>query len=152
MNKLLKVLFTTSIIVLLANCVGDSTSNDANKIKKDITIWALAEDVDFNEQLIDNLVIHNIECKNSEICEELNFILKEQFLIRYSRGNVYSSGNESVGSENIFSLKGTISVGNRIFPAVLYYKLFENNTFYGNLSFKLPTVNDQIVIGIKGRQ
>jgi len=169
MKKLVKVLFTASLIVSLASCGGgDSTSNDSTTdapkfentlvkeskiteiLKKKAVMYGKAEsfegtiDPSSDSFSINKVVIStDMNCiTEAKLCEEISSFIKGSKLV-FSSSEEYALLEEE-SPEYRMMQKGTIEINDNIYIATLYYSGEGNSEigswFKGKLIFELPTV------------
>jgi hypothetical protein len=158
MNILIKL--TCLIGLVIAPILGESTAIHSQKeakvsadifkgsIVKQAKFYTIVDEVVFNEDLIVNLIVPNVECDRvleGLICEEFQNTVNRENLSFISTQNKLSSKEyyEEIGVE------GELTLGDKILPAQLRYNINENiQSFNGELVFQLDDI--QIIIQLKG--
>jgi len=154
MKNFLKVLFVTSISVVLVSCGGNSASEEAAKETslhsqigvKEGAFYAISENIELIEHKLKEIAIHTVDCDaelTGLICEELRGLLEVDHLLFVNEDLIEKSKGSYKVAEGEVLLAGIHSHG-----TLRYSVAVDSGEFLGELTFQLK--DKEIVVYIKG--
>mgnify|MGYP001215230450 CR=1 FL=1 len=180
MKKLVKVLFTASLIVSLASCGGNDKTTDAPKLentlvkdsniteilKKKAVMYGKADSFEgtidpSSESFSINKVVISADMTciaDVRLCEEISSFIGGNKLI-FSSSEEYALIEEESAEYRLMQ-KGTIKINDNTYSGTLYYSGKGDNEvgswFKGKLIFELPKVKllkgELLILEIKGKK
>ena len=180
MKKLVKVLFTASLIVSLASCGGNDKTTDAPKLentlvkdsniteilKKKAVMYGKADSFEgtidpSSESFSINKVVISADMTciaDVRLCEEISSFIGGNKLI-FSSSEEYALIEEESPEYRLMQ-KGTIKINDNTYSGTLYYSGKGDNEvgswFKGKLIFELPKVKllkgELLILEIKGKK